>query len=855
MNGSQPAIQKMEAGEFNPYHRWLGIRGAQTPPNHYRLLSLELWEADEEMIRDAFSRQSNHVRQFRTSGQRELCEQVLEELKNARDTLLDSRLKSAYDRWLKLALAQQPADSNGNSGGQPFTVHRDAAPAATSRAVACGKCGTENFGARKFCGGCGAELWEPCIECGVLCGPGELHCGGCGVNIASAVQKYVQKLENALNDATSLVEQGLTDIAVQTIEDSLSVEHPRLEKLRARAEAFIAEAQASKTRFEQLRQSALFEAGQLQSRGDFERAAAVLSNLPSHLHSIAVESLLTNIKANQAEAATLRAEIQQALAQKQFDGLLAKVNRLLELKPEPPIQKLQTQLIELEAKKAESRKKKLTELANAEIAQHNYARAAAILDQIADEDRGPDIEQLLEKLRLRAAEVAWLRDDLRLAVEVDEHSLPIAQRLTKLQPNDASAKKIVELIQQRLNSPAADAQKLGWPRKPAKGHWGFSIEAIGGFRRISISQPDLPIAKDPGGFAVAVGLALQGLNQAAIDTNLAPREKTGLLGKLTAKKRNFKTAWGIDIGQSAVKAVQLGVVKGSEQFGVLTAKRVPIVSSTDSESGARLAIETAIKTFLDETDLSSSAVCVSLPTRRMVNRMFDLPPVDAKKVPEIMQYEVKQHIPLPLDIVAWDYQVLEPSIEKTKEATIEIRPVALFAAKIEDVHALLAPFTERKITVDVLQSDCAALHNFCHYEQYLPPSDKPAETQTATDSRPVLAVLEIGASSSNIVVTDGHTFSTRGVALGGNDFTRALAKRFQLSSQQAEKLKHNPTAAPHLHLVYEAWAPIFEKLLAETWQPIDHYLLQDTRRTKFKLLIAGGSVRLHGLLRLLYHGT
>jgi len=31
-----------------------------------------------------------------------------------------------------------------------------------------------------------------------------------------------------------------------------------------------------------------------------------------------------------------------------------------------------------------------------------------------------------------------------------------------------------------------------------------------------------------------------------------------LLGKLTAKKRNFKTAWGVDIGQSGVKAVQLG---------------------------------------------------------------------------------------------------------------------------------------------------------------------------------------------------------------------------------------------------------------------------------------------------------
>ena len=29
--------------DFNPYYRWLGIRGPERPPDHYRLLGLETY--------------------------------------------------------------------------------------------------------------------------------------------------------------------------------------------------------------------------------------------------------------------------------------------------------------------------------------------------------------------------------------------------------------------------------------------------------------------------------------------------------------------------------------------------------------------------------------------------------------------------------------------------------------------------------------------------------------------------------------------------------------------------------------------------------------------------------------------
>ncbi|HQU45105.1 MAG TPA: hypothetical protein PK867_19985 [Pirellulales bacterium] len=35
---------------FDPYHKWLGIPPKDQPPNHYRLLGIELFEEDLEVI-------------------------------------------------------------------------------------------------------------------------------------------------------------------------------------------------------------------------------------------------------------------------------------------------------------------------------------------------------------------------------------------------------------------------------------------------------------------------------------------------------------------------------------------------------------------------------------------------------------------------------------------------------------------------------------------------------------------------------------------------------------------------------------------------------------------------------------
>jgi Concanavalin A-like lectin/glucanases superfamily len=92
---------------FNPYHRWLGIPPKDQPPDHYRLLGVERFECDREVIRDASERQIAHVRRYASGKHADLANRLLNELATARACLLNAASKAAYDQQLRDQIAEQ----------------------------------------------------------------------------------------------------------------------------------------------------------------------------------------------------------------------------------------------------------------------------------------------------------------------------------------------------------------------------------------------------------------------------------------------------------------------------------------------------------------------------------------------------------------------------------------------------------------------------------------------------------------------------------------------------------------------------------------------------------------------------
>jgi len=89
---------------FDPYYKWLGIRPEDQPPNYYRLLAVELFESDQDVIADAVEQRMAHVRGYQLGRHSELSQRILNEIAAAKVCLLDAEKKAAYDESLRQVL-------------------------------------------------------------------------------------------------------------------------------------------------------------------------------------------------------------------------------------------------------------------------------------------------------------------------------------------------------------------------------------------------------------------------------------------------------------------------------------------------------------------------------------------------------------------------------------------------------------------------------------------------------------------------------------------------------------------------------------------------------------------------------
>jgi len=110
-------VVNVAMADFDPYYRWLGIRDKQRPPNHYRLLGLDLFEDNAEVISEAADRQMGHVRTHQNGQYSDISQELLNELAKAKVCLLNRNRKEAYDGHLRKTAAK--STTTGSVGWTP----------------------------------------------------------------------------------------------------------------------------------------------------------------------------------------------------------------------------------------------------------------------------------------------------------------------------------------------------------------------------------------------------------------------------------------------------------------------------------------------------------------------------------------------------------------------------------------------------------------------------------------------------------------------------------------------------------------------------------------------------------------
>ncbi len=295
--------------------------------------------------------------------------------------------------------------------------------------------------------------------------------------------------------------------------------------------------------------------------------------------------------------------------------------------------------------------------------------------------------------------------------------------------------------------------------------------------------------------------------------------------------------WGIDIGQCALKAMRCRSHDDPDKIIVEAFDYIeyPKVLTQPDANPAEL-IADALKQFLSRNQVHNDRVAVSVSGQAGLARFIKLPPVEAKKIPDIVRYEARQQIPFDLNDVIWDYQRMGGGSEES--GFVLETEIGLFAMKRDAVTRALQPFRDAEIEIDIVQLAPLALYNYVVFDML---QDLPSPEAYDPDDPPESIVLvSLGTDATDLVVTNGFKVWQRSVPLGGSHFTKALTKEMKLTFAKAEHLKRNATSAQDPKAVFQAMRPVFNDLQTELQRSLGFFTNLD-RTAKIGRVVAMGN--------------
>jgi type IV pilus assembly protein PilM len=300
--------------------------------------------------------------------------------------------------------------------------------------------------------------------------------------------------------------------------------------------------------------------------------------------------------------------------------------------------------------------------------------------------------------------------------------------------------------------------------------------------------------------------------------------------------------WGIEIGQAALKALRChldGNTVVAEAFDYIEYPKM----LSQPEADPNELIAEALEKFKERNDAGSHKICMSVPGQSGLAKFFKPPPVEVKKVADLVRYEARQQIPFDLEDVVWDFQMMPGStIEEGYALESE---VGLFAMKREMVTRQLQPMDNAGVEVDLVQMAPMALYNMLAYDRM---HERIENEPFDVDNPPTSTVLlSIGTDSSDLIITNGFRIWQRSMPIGGNHFTRQLTKDLKLTFAKAEHLKRNAREAVDPKLIFQTMRPVFNDMVTEVQRSIGFFRSLNKKAEISELLIAGNTVKMPGL--------
>jgi type IV pilus assembly protein PilM len=304
---------------------------------------------------------------------------------------------------------------------------------------------------------------------------------------------------------------------------------------------------------------------------------------------------------------------------------------------------------------------------------------------------------------------------------------------------------------------------------------------------------------------------------------------------------------GLDIGSHAIKLVEIEDTKKGrilKNFGIIGLPQDAIVEGAIKEMEI---VSSAIKTLYKNLKIKNKNVVTSISGYSVIVKKISIQKRGEAELDASIQDEAEQYIPFDINDVNLDYEILSPPDEEGAEKKAEgekaergLMDVMLVAAKKDIVEDYVSLLHLTGLSPAILDVDAFALQNAFELS-----SEKIAGCY---------ALVNVGAEELGInAIKNGVSIFTRDSSYGGYQINEAIMSKFDVSYEEAEKIKLGGTKIDHKDkgALEEIFTSVISGWVNEIKRALDFLATTYPDETIEKIVISGGSCRFPGFQKYL----
>jgi type IV pilus assembly protein PilM len=298
---------------------------------------------------------------------------------------------------------------------------------------------------------------------------------------------------------------------------------------------------------------------------------------------------------------------------------------------------------------------------------------------------------------------------------------------------------------------------------------------------------------------------------------------------------------GLDIGSHSVKLVEIDDSKRGlilKNFGIIGLPHNAIVEGSIKEMEI---VSSAIRNLFKHLKIKNKNVATSISGYSVIVKKINVQRRDESELESTIQDEAEQYIPFDISDVNLDYEVLisPEGLGAEEIADSDSMDLMLVAAKKDIVEDYVSILQLAGLTPEVLDVDAFALQN--------------AFEISSEETDGCYAIVNVGAEELGInAIKDRVSIFTRDSSYGGSQITEAIMSKFDVSYEEAEKIKLGGTKLDKdKGALEEIFTSVVSGWVQEIKRALDFLATSYPDEVIEKIFIGGGSCRLPGFQKYL----